>query len=93
MEAAYTVYDRNGGNFLDKTPTGEDSILFQTLLDYFKGDRKKAIVAKSNVYSDEFFNWFGDWTGNADSEQFDEETKKQISLIFKRIPKLSEIGT
>lgn len=61
MEAAYTVYDRNGGNFLDKTPTGEDSILFQTLLDYFEGDRKKAIVAKSNVYSDEFINWFGDW--------------------------------
>ena len=28
MEAAYTVYDRNGGNFLDMTPNGESSILF-----------------------------------------------------------------
>lgn len=62
MEAAYTVYDKNGGNFLDMTPTGKPSILFQTLLNYFGGDKTKAIVAKSNVYSDEFFNWFGDWT-------------------------------
>jgi hypothetical protein len=31
-------------------------------LSHFNGDRAKAIVAKSNVYSDEFFNWFGDWT-------------------------------
>jgi hypothetical protein len=28
MEAAYTVYDRNGGNFLDRTPEGKESILF-----------------------------------------------------------------
>lgn len=62
MEAAYTVYDKNGGNFLDMTPTGKPSILFQTLLDYFGGDKTKAIVAKSNVYSGEFFSWFGDWT-------------------------------
>lgn len=67
MEAAYTAYDRNGGNFLDMTPTGWPSILFQTLLDYFKGDRAKAIVAKTNVYSDEFFNWFGDWINDPDN--------------------------
>lgn len=67
MEAAYTAYDRNGGNFLDMTPTGQPSILFQTLLDYFKGDRTKAIVAKTNVYSDEFFNWFGDWINDSDN--------------------------
>lgn len=72
MEAAYIVYDKNGGNLLDKTPWGTQSILFQTLLDYFKGDRKKAIVAKSNVYSDEFFNWFGDWTA---------EEKENVSKV------------
>ena len=32
-----------------------------TLLEYFNGDRESAIIAKSNVYSDEFINWFGDW--------------------------------
>lgn len=62
MEAAYITYDRNGGYFLDETPQGKPSLLFQTLLSHFGGDRNKAIVAKSNVYSDEFFNWFGDWT-------------------------------
>lgn len=61
METAYTIYHRNGGNFLDLTPDGKKSILFQTLLDYFGGDVESAIIAKSNVYSDEFFNWFGDW--------------------------------
>lgn len=71
MEAAYTAYDRNGGNFLDMTPTGQPSILFQTLLDYFKGDKAKAIVAKTNVYSDEFFNWFGDWISPNETNPYD----------------------
>lgn len=61
MEAAYTVYDRNGGNFLDMTPSGEPSILFQSLLDHFQGDRTKAILKKSDIYSDSFTSkndWF-----------------------------------
>ena len=62
METAYTIYHRNGGNMLDLTPKGEKSILFETLLNHFGNDREAAIIAKSNVYSDEFFNWFGDWT-------------------------------
>ena len=61
MEAAYKVYHRNNGNLMDKAPNGNDSVLFKTLLEHF-GDRAAAIVAKTNVYSDEFFNWFGDWT-------------------------------
>ena len=61
METAYKVYHRNGGNFLDLTPDGKKSILFQTLLDHFGGDIESAIIAKSNVYSDEFAEWFGDW--------------------------------
>ena len=63
MESAYKIYHRNGGNMLDTAPNGKHSVLWDTLLDYFGGDRAKAIVAKSNVYSDEFFNWFGDWGG------------------------------
>ena len=72
MELAYRVYDRNGGNLLDMTPDGKPSILFQTLLDHF-GNRRDAIVAKSNVYSDEFFNWFGDWTS---------ENKENVSKVI-----------
>lgn len=62
MEAAYKIYHRNNGNMLDFAPNGQSSILFQSLLQHFNGDRTKAIKAKSNVYSDRFFNWFGDWT-------------------------------
>lgn len=58
MEAAYKIYDRNGGHFLDLTPDGKPSILFQTLLDYFNGDRTAAIITKSNIYSDKFTNRF-----------------------------------
>lgn len=72
MEAAYITYDRNGGYFLDETPQGKPSLLFQTLLSHFNGDKAKAIVAKSNVYSDQFFNWFGDWTS---------EEKENVSKV------------
>lgn len=62
MESAYKIWHRNNGNPIDIAPNGKSSILFQTLLNHFGGDRAKAIVAKSKIYSDEFFNWFGDWT-------------------------------
>ena len=63
MEAAYRSYHRNNGNMLDKAPNGEDSVLFNSLLEVYNGNRAEAIKAKSNVYTDEFFNWFGDWVG------------------------------
>lgn len=62
METAYKIYHRNGGNMLNLTPSGKHSVLFDTLLQHFEGNRNAAIIVKSNVYSDEFFNWFGDWT-------------------------------
>jgi hypothetical protein len=52
MEAAYKMYHRNNGNMPDAAPNGKHSILFDSLLKYFNGDRKAAIKAKSNVYSD-----------------------------------------
>lgn len=61
MEAAYKIWHRNNGNHIDAAPNGNSSILFQTLLNHFNGDRKAAIEAKTKVYSDEFINWFGDW--------------------------------
>lgn len=72
MEAAYKMYHRNNGNMPDVAPNGKHSILFDSLLEYFNGDRKAAIKAKSNVYSDQFFNWFGDWTA---------EDKQNVSEI------------
>lgn len=77
MEAAYKVYHRNNGNLMDKAPNGNDSVLFKTLLEHF-GNRTDAIVAKTNVYSDEFFNWFGDWTG---SDYKSDAAEKLISKL------------
>jgi hypothetical protein len=31
------------------------------LLKLSNGDRRKALIEKAKVYSDEFINWFGDW--------------------------------
>lgn len=71
MEAAYRTYHRNNGNMLDKAPNGNDSVLFNSLLEYF-GNRAEAIKAKVNVYTDEFFNWFGNWTS---------EDKEDVSKV------------
>ena len=65
METAYQLYHKNGGNFLDYTPDGKTSILFQSLLEHFNGDRSLAIQAKSRVYSDAFIAWFGDWINSS----------------------------
>lgn len=81
METAYKVYHRNGGNFLDLTPNGKQSILFQTLLDHFNGDRAAAIIAKSNVYSDEFAQWFGDWWGPLNVEESEDVKYGPISKV------------
>lgn len=62
MEAAYEIYHLNNGNLIDQAPNGNISILFQSLLKEFDGDRAQAIRAKSRVYSQNFRNWFGDWT-------------------------------
>lgn len=59
---AYHVWSYNNGNMIDKAPNGADSILFNTLLDIYNGDRKEAIRAKVKVYYNPFRKWFGDWT-------------------------------
>ena len=61
---AYYIWDQNNGYSLDKAPNGAESKLFQSLLDYFKGDRAKAMQAKAKVYSYEFKEWFGNWVSD-----------------------------
>ena len=60
-DAAYYVLSENNGYGLDKAPNGADSKLFSDLLAHYNGDRDKAILAKSRVYTDNFKNWFGNW--------------------------------
>ena len=64
MEAAYRLYKMNNGNFLDVAPNGQPSILYKTFYDLYGGDRRQALIAKSNTYSKMFIDWFGDWTTN-----------------------------
>ena len=65
-EAAYYVLSQNNGFPLTKTPTGEDSILWNDLLNQF-GDENEAIKRKSIAYTSYFLNKNGDWTMDPDS--------------------------
>lgn len=61
-KAAYAIWSLNNGNAIDRAPNGAPSKLFQDLLQYFDGDRVKAIRAKSIAYNNAFLNKFGNWT-------------------------------
>lgn len=67
MEAAYMLYDRNNGNFLDKAPNGKESILWNDLLLYNNNNVSLTIRQKSDFYSESFKNKYGDWF-NGDTE-------------------------
>ena len=60
-DLAYTIWDLNNGNGIDKAPNGAESMLFKSLLDHYNGDRKAAIQAKAKVYTNGFRTWFGNW--------------------------------
>ena len=90
MEAAYTIYDKTGGLFLDKVPNsvskenpeGKDSKLFSDLLEYY-GDKKLAIKAKANTLSKSFKEWFGDWqTVNDLSANINNVDKSLVDIEF-----------
>lgn len=74
MEAAYVIWHRNNGNSLELAPNGASSNLFHDLLELNNGNRDAAIIAKAKVYTNEFFNWFGDWINDSknSSEIIDE---------------------
>ena len=63
-DTAYLLWSKNNGYSIDKAPNGADSILFGELLHVTNGDRTQALILKAKVYSDEFFDWFGDWTSD-----------------------------
>jgi len=76
-DKAYFLWMRNQGNHLEKAPNGADSKLFNDLLEYFNGDRKEAIRAKSKVYRDEFINWFGDWVNDSENSSKAVDSNKE----------------
>lgn len=76
---AYQVWSLNNGNAIDKAPNGAESQLFKSLLDYYKGDRSEAIVAKAKTYSTNFLKWFGNWTGEEDA--LPEYERSEVSKV------------
>lgn len=60
-DAAYYFWNANSGYSLESAPNGAPSKLFNDLLDYYNGDRQKALETKAKTYTDEFKDWFGDW--------------------------------
>lgn len=67
-DMAYTIWDLNNGNGIDRSPNGEHSMLFDSLLDYYNGDRTKAIKAKAKFYNSNFTNRFGNWINAEESK-------------------------
>lgn len=59
---AKIILQENNGYDLDKAPSGAESKLYQTLLEHYNGDERKALIAKAKTYLQPFFDWFGNWT-------------------------------
>lgn len=86
-QAAYHIWSLNNGNAIDRAPNGAPSKLFQTLLEYYNGDRTKAIQAKAKTYGTSFLLWFGEWTGNFDFDKYTEnlrELDKKHDVLFNK---------
>ena len=61
VETAYTIYDLNKGHFLDEAPNGNKSILYDQILNLTNQDRQKAFQIKSDIYTEQFKEQYGDW--------------------------------
>jgi hypothetical protein len=48
-------------------------------VDYYEGNRSKAIVAKAKTYSTNFLKWFGNWTGEEDA--LPEYERSEVSKV------------
>ena len=74
--AAYDIWSQNNGNGIDKTPNGESSILFKSLLNQYNNDKIAAIKDKAIIYSKSF--------KVSDNQSFtDENGEPTITSIYK----------
>ena len=81
-EAAYYVLSQNNGFPLDKTPSGEDSDVYQELLQHY-GNEDEAIRMKSIMYTSRFLESNGDWTMGTqnDPTMFDSKGEPLANLV------------
>lgn len=60
-DAAYFLWNKNNGYSLESAPNGAPSRLFKDLVDYYSGNRQKALQTKGKTYLQQFKDQFGDW--------------------------------
>ena len=93
-DAAYYVLSENDGYGLDKAPNGEPSKLYSDLLSHYDGDHNMAIKAKSQVYTDSFKNWFGNWLSDDKTDVSKViDFNDSVDFLFEVNPELSKVGT
>lgn len=81
-EAAYYVLSQNNGFPLDKTPQGEDSDLYNDLVNHY-GNEEEAIRTKAMLYTNRYLEANGDWTiGDFfDPSQIDSKNEPKLSFV------------
>lgn len=67
-EAAYYLLSENNGYTLDLDPNGNPSQLYKDLLNKYNGDKKRAIFEKSKYYTPSYYEKYGNWAQNFNSE-------------------------
>lgn len=58
---AYAILCCNNGYTLDKTKDGKPSKLYNDLLEYYKGDIRKATQKKAQLFTSDFTDTYGQW--------------------------------
>jgi hypothetical protein len=73
---------RNNGNPLNLAPNGEPSILYQSYLDLgYSVEEAETLTAQ--VYSDSFFNFFGDWINDAQNSSKVVDKNGQPLIVYR----------
>ena len=97
-DAAYFLWNKNNGYSLESAPNGAPSRLFKDLVDYYSGDREKALQTKGKTYLQQFKDTY------LTKDQLDEngeptiqslklpkrESTENVELFDKSLQKLTE---
>ena len=78
-DAAYFLWNKNNGYSLESAPNGALSRLFKDLVDYYSGDRQKALQTKGKTYLQQFKDTY------LTKDQLDENGEPTIQSL--KLPK------
>lgn len=78
-DAAYFLWNKNNGYSLESAPNGAPSRLFKDLVDYYSGNREKALQTKGKTYLQQFKDTY------LTKDQLDENEEPTIQSL--KLPK------